>query len=126
MLLDSGSRKERKLGEPVGGVVSLEVLDQHLVNAVSGRRIAAGIPHRASTSVQVLPHHHRNFPEAWVGPGGTGRDHAVVEELVVEGVRPAGRSILVDRHRGVVGEVRVPEHLEHVVPADLLGGQNDR
>ena len=106
--------------------MSLEVLDQHLVNAVSGRRIAACVSHRASTSVQVLPHHHGNFPEAWVGPGGTGRDHAVVEELVVEGVRPAGRSILVDRHRGVVGEVRVPEHLEHVVSTDLLGGQNDR
>lgn len=42
-----------------------------------------------------------------------------MEELVIQRVRPAGRPVLIDRHRGVVREVRVPEHFEHVVTADL-------
>jgi hypothetical protein len=42
-----------------------------------------------------------------------------VEDLVVERIRVARRLILVDRHRRVVGEVRIVQHLEHLVSADL-------
>lgn len=100
--------------------MSLEILDQHLVNTIGGRRVAARVSHRAPTPVQILPHHHRNFPQAWIRPGGARRYHAVVEQLVVQGVGPAGRSVLVNRHGRVVREVRVPQHLEHVVPPDLF------
>lgn len=97
----------------------LEVLNEHLVHAVRCRWVAAGVSHRASTAVEILPHYHRNFPQSWIGSRGTGRYHAVVEELIIQRVRPAGRPVLIDRHRGVIREVRVPEHLEHVVAADL-------
>lgn len=93
---------------PVGRVVSLEVLDEHLVDAVSGGWVTAGVAHRAASAVQVLPHDHWHLPQTWVRPGGTGWYHAVVEELVVQGVGPAWGSVLVDRHRRVVGEVGVP------------------
>lgn len=97
----------------------LEVLNEHLVHAVRCRWVAAGVSHRASTAVEILPHYHRNFPQSRIGSRGTGRYHAVVEELVIQRVRPAGRPVLIDRHGGVVREVRVPKHLEHVVAADL-------
>lgn len=48
---------------PVGGIMTLEVLDQHLVHAVGGRGVAAGVSHGATASVQVLPHHHGHFPD---------------------------------------------------------------
>lgn len=110
---------------PVGRVMSLEILDQHLVNTIGRGRVAARVSHRAPTPVQILPHHHRNFPQAWIRPGGAGRYHAVVEQLVVQGVGPAGRSVLVNRHRRVVREVRVPQHFKHVVPSNLLRFQID-
>lgn len=112
--------RDKSDDSPVGRVMSLEILDQHLVNTIGGRRVAARVSHRAPTPVQVLPHHHRNFPQAWIRPGGAGRYHAVVEQLVIQGVGPAGRSVLVNRHRRVVSEVRVPQHFEHVVPPDLF------
>lgn len=102
--------------------MSLEVLDEHFVNAIGGGWVAAGVSHGASAAVQVLPHDHGHLPQSGVGSRGTRWDHAVVEELVVEGVGPAGRPVLVDRHRRVVREVRVPQHFEHVVTADLSGG----
>lgn len=97
----------------------LEVLNEHLVDAVRCRWVAAGVSHRAPTAVEILPHYHRNFPQSWVGSRGTRRYHAVVEELVIQRVWPAGRSVLIDRHGGVVREVCVPEHFEHVVTANL-------
>lgn len=108
-----------KIYIPVGGVVSLKVLNEHLVHSIGSGRVAAGVTHRASAAVEVLPHDHGHLPEAGVRSRGARGDHAVVEELVVEGVRPAGRSVLVDRHRRVVREVRLPQHFEHVVAADL-------
>lgn len=102
--------------------MSLEILDQHLVDTIGSGWIAASVSHGTSTAVQILPHHHGYFPETGVGSCGAGRDHAVVEELVVEGVGPAGWAILVDRHRGVVGEVSVPQHFKHVVSSDLFMG----
>ena len=50
---------------------------------------------------------------------GAWRNHAVVEELVVQGVWPARGAVLVHRHRRVVGEVLVVQHLEHLVATDL-------
>jgi hypothetical protein len=99
--------------------VSLKVLDEHLVDAVGGRGVAAGVSHGASAAVEILPHDHRHLPESRVGPRRAGRNHAVVEELVVEGIWPARGPVLVDGHRRVVREVRVPEHFEHVIAADL-------
>lgn len=99
--------------------MSLKVLNEHLVHAIGGGRVAARVAHGASAAVEVLPHDHGYLPQAGVGSRGARRDHAVVEEFVVEGVGPAGRSVLVDRHRRVVREVRLPQHFEHVVAADL-------
>lgn len=114
------NRMKKSNDSPVGRVMSLEILDQHLVNTVGGGRVAARVSHRAPTPVQILPHHHGNFPQAWIRPGGARRYHAVVEQLVVQGVGPAGRSVLVNRHGRVVREVRVPQHFEHVVPPHLF------
>ena len=50
---------------PVGRVVPLEVLHDHLVHALGLGRIGAGVTHRTATTVQILPHHHRNFPNTY-------------------------------------------------------------
>lgn len=104
---------------PVGRIMPLEVLNEHLVYAVRSRWVATGISHGAPTAIEILPHYHRNFPQSGIGSRGTWWYHAVVEEFVIQRVRPAGRSVLIDGHGRVVREVRVPEHFEHVVPSDL-------
>lgn len=43
-----------------------------------------------------------------------------MEELVVQGVGPARRLVLVHGHGRVVGEVGVVQHLKHLVAADLV------
>jgi hypothetical protein len=48
---------------PVGCVVALKVLDQHLVHSLSIWWVAATVTHGASSSVQILPHHHGHFPD---------------------------------------------------------------
>mgnify|MGYP004601283107 CR=1 FL=1 len=93
---------------PVRRVMPFEILDEHLVNTIRGWRVATRVSHRTSTSVQILPHHHRNFPQAWIRSRRTGRNHTVVEQFIVQGIRPTWWSILVNRHRGVVRKVRVP------------------
>lgn len=102
----------------ISRVMPLEVLNEHLVYAVRSRWVTAGVSHGASTSIEILPHYHRNFPQSWIGSRGTGRYHAVVEELVIQRIRPTGWSVLIDGHGGVVREVCVPEHFEHIVPSD--------
>ena len=47
------------------------------------------VPH-----LEVVPHDEGQLPEAGEGLGGAGRDHTVVEDLVVQGVGPAGRLVL--------------------------------
>lgn len=93
---------------PVRRVMSFEILDEHLVNTVRSWWVATRVSHRTSTSVQILPHHHRNFPQAWIWSCRTGRNHAVVEQFIVQGIRPTWWPILVYRHRWVVRKVRVP------------------
>lgn len=51
--------------------------------------------------------------------GGARRNHAVVEELVIQGVGEAGRSVFVDGHGRIVSEVRVVQHLEHFISSNL-------
>lgn len=97
----------------------LEVLNEHLVYAVRSRWVTAGVSHGASTSIEILPHYHRNFPQTWIGSRGTGWYHAVMEEFVIQCVRPTRGSVLIDRHGGIVREVCVPEHFEHIVSPDL-------
>lgn len=111
--------KHRLLYQPVGRVMPLKVLNEHLVYAVRSRWVTAGVSHGASTAIEILPHYHRNFPQSWIRSRGTGWYHAVVEEFIIERVRPAGRTVLINRHGGVVREICVPQHLEHVVSADL-------
>lgn len=82
----------------VGLVMSLEVLQDHFVHAVGVSGVGASVTHRAATAVQILPHHHRHFPDSWVTLGGARRDHAVVEKFVVQRVRPAWRAVLIHRH----------------------------
>lgn len=48
---------------PVGRVVSLEVLDEHLVNTLSVGGGGAGVTHGAAAALQVLPHDHRYLPQ---------------------------------------------------------------
>lgn len=93
---------------PVSRVMPLKVFNEHLIYAVRSRWVAAGVSHRASTSIEILPHYHRNFPQSWIGSRRARWYHAVMEELVIQRVRPARRSILVDGHGGVVREVCVP------------------
>lgn len=47
-----------------------------------------------------------------------------MEDLVVQRVRPAGRTILVDGHRRVVREVGVVQHFEHFVTTDRQEGSS--
>jgi hypothetical protein len=100
--------------------VTFKVLDEHLVDAFRIGRIAASVAHGTASTVQVLPHDHGHLPHSRVGLGRAGRDHAVVEDLVVERVRPRRRLVLVDGHRRVVSEVHVVEHLEHAVTTHLI------
>lgn len=104
---------------PVGRIMPLEVLNEHLVYAVRSRWVATGISHGAPTSIEILPHYHRNFPQSWIGSRGTGWYHAVVKEFVIQRVRPAGRSVLIDGHWRIVCEVCVPKHFEHIISSDL-------
>ena len=46
------------------------------------------------TYLEIVPHNQRKFPDSWEGFSWTGRDHAVVEDLVVEGVGEGGRFVL--------------------------------
>lgn len=53
--LEPGGVVEERERRPVGRVVALKVLDEHLVDALGIGRIAAAVAHRAAASVQVLP-----------------------------------------------------------------------
>ena len=53
-----------------------------------------GLQPRLSPHLEVVPHDEGQLPEAGEGLGGAGRDHAVVEYLVVQGVGPAGGLVL--------------------------------
>jgi hypothetical protein len=117
-LCEPGSVVEETEGCTIRRVMSLEVLHDHLLDILGLGWVGTGVTHRATSTVQVLPHHHGDFPHAWIALGRAGRDHAVVEELVVECVRPAGWTVLVHRHRRVVSEVEVVQHLEHSVASD--------
>ena len=77
------------------------------------------ITHGTASAVEVLPHDHGHLPDARVRFGGTRRDHAVVEDLVIERVRPRRRTVLIDGHRTVVREVHVVQHFEHPIPSHL-------
>ena len=46
------------------------------------------------THLEIVPHNERKFPETREGLSGAGRDHAVVEDLVVEGVGEGGGFVL--------------------------------
>lgn len=46
-----------------------------------------------------------------------------MEQFVVERVWPAGRSVLVHRHGRIVREVRVVQHLEHLVATHRQEGR---
>ena len=104
-------------GRSVGVVVALEVLHDHQVHSLRVPGVAAGVSHaappvlqhqqsyrstlhhvglqpRLSPHLEVVPHDEGQLPEAGEGLGGAGRDHAVVEYLVVQGVGPAGGLVL--------------------------------
>jgi len=65
-LYEPSSVVEESHWSPVGGVVPLEVLDEHFVDPFSVRWSGAGVGHGAATPIQVLPHHHRHLPHARV------------------------------------------------------------
>lgn len=117
-LCEPGSVIVKSEWSSVGRVMSLEVLHDHLCDAFGIGWVRASVAHRATSTVQILPHHHGHFPHAWVALSWARWDHAIVEDLVVESVRPAWWSVLIDRHRRVVREVEVVQHLEHPVAAN--------
>ena len=47
---------------PIGSIMSVEVLQYHLVYVLGFGRVGTGVSHGATASVQVLPHHHRYLP----------------------------------------------------------------
>lgn len=98
-LSEPGGVVEKAERRSVRRVMSLEVLQDHLVNVFGLGWVGARVAHRAASAVQVLPHHHGNFPHSRVALGRARWNHAVVEEFVVESVRPAGWTVLVHRHR---------------------------
>lgn len=55
----------------------------------------------------------------WIRSSWTRWNHAVVEEFIIQSVRPAGWSIFINRHRRVVGEVGVIQHFKHLVSTNL-------
>ena len=54
-----------------------------------------------------MQNHHERFGWVWL---------QALFSLIVEGVGEGGRLVVVDGHAGVVGEVRLVQHGEHVVP----------
>ena len=61
----------------------------------------------------------------WISFVRTGWNHTVVRQLVVHGVGDSGRDVVVDGHAGVVGEVCLVQHGEHVVATDGQEGSSD-
>jgi len=47
---------------PVSCEMAFKIFDKHLVYPISCRWITTCITHRASSTIQVLPHYHRNLP----------------------------------------------------------------
>jgi len=101
--------EETKWG-PVGLVMSLKVFQDHHVDALSVRRITAGISHGTSTVPVVVPHHQGQLPQPGERLSGTRRDHAVMEDLVVEGVREGRRLVFINWHGRVICEVGIVQH----------------
>jgi len=62
---EPGGVVEQTHGRSVGRVMTFEVLDEHLVDALSIRGRGTGVAHGAPPTVQVLPHHHRHLPQPW-------------------------------------------------------------
>ena len=112
-------------GCPVGIVMSLEVLHDHVVNSLGRGGVTAGVRHGTSPFLQVIPHDQREFPDTRVGLVRAGRDHTVVGQLVVHRVGEGGRLVVVDGHGGVVGEVCLVQHGEHVVASNGEEGSSD-
>lgn len=98
-LSEPGSVVEQAEWSAVGCVVALEVLHDHFEHTIRVGWIGAGVTHRATAAIQILPHHHWHFPDSRITLGWTWRDHAVMEHFVVEGVWPTWWAILVHRHR---------------------------
>ena len=53
--------------------------------------------------------------QTWISFVWTGRNHTVVGESVVHGVRKHGWLVVIDWHTGIVCEVGLIQHGEHVV-----------
>ena len=51
-------------GGPVGVVMSLEVLHDHVVHALSRGGVTARVRHAAPALLQVIPHHQRQLPDS--------------------------------------------------------------
>ena len=51
-------------GRPVGVVVALEVLHDHVVHTLGRGRVTARVSHAAPPLLQVIPHHQRQLPDS--------------------------------------------------------------
>ena len=70
-----------------------------------------------SPHLEVVPHDEGQLPEAGEGLGGAGRDHAVVEYLVVQGVGPAGGLVLGETGHTSTLSARLLNHIEQFIPS---------
>ena len=75
-----------------------------------------GLQPRLSPHLEVVPHDEGQLPEAGECLGGAGRDHAVVEYLVVQGVGPAGGLVLGGGHTSTLS-ARLLNHIEQFIPS---------
>lgn len=95
-----------------------KVLHNHFENAIGISRVRASISHRTTSTVQILPHDHWDFPNTRITLCGTRWNHTVMENLVVQSVRPAGWSVFINRHWRIISKVWVVQHFEHFVATD--------
>lgn len=126
---------------PVGAVMAVEILHQHFKNSIRIGWIRACVTHRTAATIQILPHYHWYLPHSctkicelrfkWIiritvmmpmltriALGRTRRNHAIVEDFIVQGIWPAGRTIFVHGHRWVIREIGVVQHFEHFIAAN--------
>lgn len=58
-------------------VMSLKIFHNHLRYTISIGWIRACITHGTSSSIQILPHHHRHFPYSWIALRWTRWNHTI-------------------------------------------------
>jgi len=80
--------------------------------------VKATVGHGAPDSSLISQAGHGDFPDSWVGPLGARFDGAAVRHGVLQGIGPAGSSLLGNWHARVVSELVLGQRGKHGVPAN--------